>query len=279
MFDYLSPQTLARITTTVILVVVALGLRAVLSAAITRDAETLNENQRRWLAAVQNGSVAVVLLGGLFIWAPQLSTFALSLTAFVVAIVIATKEFLLCIVGSLYRALSRPFEIGDWIEIDGLRGEVLNDGLLATRLQELGEGVHQYDYTGRVLTLPNSLFLTKPVQNKSFRKNFVYHTFEITVTPDHDIPVLLERMLEKSGALTSEFAETAHRYWSMVRRKTRIEIPAPEPSIRIDTNHIANVVLAVTIFCPTGMATRLEHEMKAHALTVIREQRRALSPQ
>lgn len=273
MFDSLpfdiSPQIVRHILTTALIVAIALAVRYLATAAITRNREILGEDQRRGIAAAQNGTVAFVLLAAVFIWAPQLSTFALSLTAFAVAIVIATKEFLLCVVGSLYRAISRPFEIGDWIEIEGLRGEVLNDGLLATRVQELGAGAHKYDYTGRVLSIPNSMLLTHPVQNKLFRKNFVYHSFTITIPPERNIRAIIDALQTEAGALSAEFEETAQRYWSFVRRKTRIELPDPAPSVRIETNHLANVVLTVTMFCPTVQATQVEQKLNEHVFQTV----------
>jgi small-conductance mechanosensitive channel len=68
--------------------------------------------------------VVLLLLGLVLIWAPQLWTFALSLAAVAVEIVVATKEMILCISGSLMRASPRAFSVGDWIEVADVRGEV-----------------------------------------------------------------------------------------------------------------------------------------------------------
>ncbi len=70
---------------------------------------------RRWVATTRNVFLFLLLLGLVLIWAPQLRTFALSLAAVAVALVVATKEMILCVSGSLLRASTRAFSVGDWM--------------------------------------------------------------------------------------------------------------------------------------------------------------------
>lgn len=273
--SFLNDPIAGHVMQSLVVVTVILLLRMAAVAAIERKQETLSENRRRWVSWIQNGSVIFIIFSLLFVWSPELSNFALSLTAFAVALVIATKEFLLCVLGAIYKTFTRPFEIGDWIEIEGARGEVVFDGMLATRLQELGEGVHRYDYTGRELTIPNSKYLIAPIQNKTFRKNYVYHEFSLTL--DHTANIANVKQVLEIGVRScmEPFAETGRRYWSYIRRQTKIAIPAPEPSILIDTNYLAKVIISVTLFCPTKEAARIEQELKEKALAAAYEDAKA----
>lgn len=243
---------------TVILVTVLLTIRFVVSSALSRNVETLSEDRRRWISVVNNTSAVLIGMGVLFIWSPQLTTFALSLTAFAVAMVIATKEFLLCLLGAAYRTATSPFEVGDWVEIDGIRGEVMAEGLLSTIIQELGEDSRSYTYTGRTISLPNALLLTHVAQNESFRKKFVHHTFSITIELGPNplkIKALIESILEETCV---DFAIVAERYWEMVRRKTKVDLPPLEPSVAIETTDQAKLRFSVTVFCPTQEAHNIE---------------------
>lgn len=78
---------------------------------------------------------------------PEIETFALSITAIAVALVIATKELILCVSGALYRASSKAFQIGDWIEIGPHFGEVVDHGIGSTTLQVVSR--HDCAFTGR----------------------------------------------------------------------------------------------------------------------------------
>ncbi len=142
---------------------------------------------RRWTASLRNALIVVAMIGLVMIWAPQLRTFALSLTAFAVASVIAMKELILCISGSALRTLSRAYAVGDYIEIGGRRGEVMDFNLLVTRLRELEGQEGSFHRTGRDIILPHSLLFTLPVRVEGHAGGDVGHAFTMTFEPDANL--------------------------------------------------------------------------------------------
>ncbi len=253
---------------TLLLIAFLLAARVIFIRMLERGADTLSETRRRWISIIQNSSVILVGLGLVFIWSPELSTFALSLTAFAVALVIATKEFLLCMVGAVYRTVARPFEVGDWIELGDMRGEVVAEGILTTRLQELGDDDRRYLYTGRVLTIPNSLLLANTVTNESFRKRFVHHSFAITFEANSNVAGIKQEIIDVIAVKSAAYDSIAARYWEMVRRKVRTDLPSRDPSVSVGTNHLANIIFHVTFFCPTNEALAVEEAVIDAALSL-----------
>lgn len=251
---------------TLALFAVILILRILIIRALRRDQETLTDTRRRWISIVQNLSAILIILGLIFIWSPQLSTFALSLTAFAVAMVIATKEYLLCLIGAAYRTGARPFGLGDWIDVNGVRGEVIAEGMLTTRLQELGEGSQRYEFTGRILTMPNSQLLTNTVRNESYRKRFIQHAFAVTLDPGVDPVAIRETIRKVLAEKTPAFDDVAERYLAMVKRKSLTSLPDREPTVSVETNHLAKVIFSVTVFCPTTEASAIEGAVTEAAL-------------
>ena len=142
---------------------------------------------RRWTASLRNVLILVALIGLVMIWAPQLRTFALSLTAFAVASVIAMKELILCFSGSALRTLSRAYSVGDYIEIGGKRGEVMDFNLLVTRLREFDKQDGSFRRTGREIILPHSLLFTSPVRVEGHAGGRVRHVFAMTFEPDANL--------------------------------------------------------------------------------------------
>ncbi len=261
--EWLGHDALAN---TVILVLILLILRVIIIRTITANHEVLSDTRRRWVSIVQNASILLTGLGLIFIWSPQLSTFALSLTAFAVALVIATKEYLLCMIGAVYRATSRPFTVGDWIEIQGMRGEVITEGILTTKLQELGTGSFRFEYTGRLLTLPNSILLTQTVFNETFRKRYLHHRFTVTIDAGVDPTKILAGILPLISEKSAEADRVADRYWSMVRQRTQAELPSREPRVTLETNNLGKISFVVSVFCATADANDLEAVVTAHVL-------------
>lgn len=142
---------------------------------------------RRWAAGLRNVLIVIAMIGLVMIWAPQLRTFALSLTAFAVASVIAMKELILCISGSALRTLSRAYSVGDYIEIGGKRGEVMDFNLLVTRLREFEGQEGSFHRTGRDIILPHSLLFTLPVRVEGHAGGDVRHVFSMTFEPDANL--------------------------------------------------------------------------------------------
>ena len=103
--------------------------------------------------------ILIVVLFGL--WAGELQNFALSIAAFSVAIVLATREFIQCVIGFFYLISTRPFRIGDWIEVNESVGEVAATDWIKSTLLEVDP--HTYEYTGKTLFIPNRSFTTDRV--------------------------------------------------------------------------------------------------------------------
>jgi len=244
----------------IVLVLVLFAARIILIRFIVGKEASLSDTRRRWISIVQNTSIILGLLGLIFIWSPQLSTFALSLTAFAVATVIATKEYLLCVVGALYRATSNPFTVGDWVEIQGMRGEVIVEGILTTKLQELGTSSSRFEFTGRVLTIPNSVLLTQTVFNESYRKGYLHHSFTVTVEggvdPNEIVSVVKPILLASSEA----DQQIADKYKAMVKRVSRTDLPSLEPKISVSTTTLGKMAFTSTLFCAASNASDIEEK-------------------
>ena len=226
---------------------------------IRRDSGILKTADRRAISVLHHGAVLIILATVLLIWLPQLQRFMLSITAIAVALVVATKELLLCLLGTLMIRTSRAFVIGDWISVQDRFGEVIERNLLSTMVQEVER--HGYTSTGRTVVIPNSLFLSASVANQNFLKRYQFHSFSVTIEPDA-FPFDAEQRLEQRIlSLTAPFAQIARRYNQMLELRTGIDIPDPDPLIEFATNDTAKLVTTMTVFCPTERIVELEKAM------------------
>ena len=248
-----------RLALTVLIVGAALGVRWLAIHRIRRDSGILKAPDRRAISVLHHGAVVIILATVILIWLPQLQHFMLSITAIAVALVVATKELLLCLLGTLLVRSSRAFVIGDWIAVQDRFGEVIERNLLSTMVQEVEP--HGYTYTGRTVVLPNSLFLGASVANQNFLKRYQFHSFRITIEPDAFPFDAEERLVQRIRTLTAPFAEVAKRYNHMLELRTGIDIPDAEPSIEFATNDTAKLVTTMTVFCPTERIGELEKAM------------------
>lgn len=147
-----------KLLLTALILLGVISVRRLVLEHIRGDAALITEKQRKWMSRTKNGVFTVTLLALFMLWQSEISEFALSVTAIAVAIVVASKEIILCFTGSIQRASSRSFRIGDWIEVGSVCGEVIEHNLMATVIQEIDLHHGQYNYTGKTATLPNSMF-------------------------------------------------------------------------------------------------------------------------
>jgi small-conductance mechanosensitive channel len=252
------------------LVLVVLALRFLLIRAIRGRSDILSQEQRRRITAIKSMALFAIAVGLVLIWASQLQTLALSLAAFAVAIVLATKELVLCVSGTLLRASSRAFQVGDWIEVAGLRGEVIDRNVFATTIEEIGCGPCGHEYTGRTVTIPNSLFLTHGVRNDNFLKRYVYHQFSVTVEPVADVAAAKAFLVQRAEAWCAPFMALARRYIARIERKAGVDIPDPEPRVRLTTTDAGRYVFTATVFCPTKEAIAIEQRIIEDFLAFVR---------
>lgn len=248
-----------RLVLTLAVAGTALAVRWLAIRRIRQDSGILKIADRRAISVLHHGSVVIVLATVILVWLPQLQEFMLSITAIAVALVVATKELLLCLLGTLLIRTSRAFVIGDWIAVQDRFGEVIEKNLLSTMVQEVEP--RGYTYTGRTVVLPNSLFLGASVANQNFLKRYQFHAFSITIEPDAFPFDAEERLVGRIRNLTAPFADVARRYNQMLELRTGIDIPDAEPSIEFTTNDTAKIVTTMTVFCPTERIAGLEKAM------------------
>ncbi|MFB1000124.1 MAG: mechanosensitive ion channel family protein, partial [Colwellia sp.] len=195
------------------------------------------------------------------LWSDELQKFAFSIAAFIVAIVLATREFIQCFIGFLYLLSSRPFRIGDWIQVGSHMGEVHSTDWAKLTLLEVNKD--DYLYTGKTLSLPNSLMITSVIKNLNFLKRYAMHHFTIvrdaSVNPFEFIDVLQE----KANLYCDDFKDVAIRYNQLIENRLDINIAGPEPHIQVATSELGDTQVFFTIFCPTESAMEIEQKLTA----------------
>lgn len=217
---------------------------------------------QRWINSVNNASNAFIVIGLIVIWLTELRYAALSIAAFTVALVIATREMIQCLVGSLYLASSKSFVVGDWIKVGHHSGEVVASDWLSTTLLEVDLETQSYGYTGRTLNVPNNQFVGNSFQNLNFMRRYVAHSFAIT-REEEEVNILDVKgyILDKAKHYCEPFEEVASRYNALIEKRLGVSIIGPEPSLRLSTNNLGKNVFSITIFCPTDEAVTIEQKL------------------
>ena len=222
----------AEVIESVLMVAAVLIMRSVLLTMHFRRHPDLNiEDKRRSLVLSRNLTLMLVLLGLAMIWAAQIQTLALSMFAVAAAIVVATKELIMCLSGSILRSVTKQYSVGDYIEVNGLRGRVVDINLLNTLMMQIGPNPLLGQLSGKTLSFPNSLLLSHYVRRDNILGPYVIHTVEIPVPIHLDSDAVIPNLKQVLEPLCAPYVPEISRYLDAVQAEKLFITPAAQPRV------------------------------------------------
>ncbi|MEZ4338041.1 MAG: mechanosensitive ion channel [Sandaracinaceae bacterium] len=252
----LSPIGRQAIASVVVLALVVAGRMLVLRF-VRRNEHLAVAARLRWHSNTRSAAAVLVGLALLFIWGSEVRDLLVSLVVLASAIVLGTKELIMCVSGSIVRATTRSFEVGDRIEVAGLRGDVIDLGVLGTTILEIGPG-HQR--TGRTLVLPNSLLLSNSVGNETFTEDYVLHTFTVPLDKGADWRAAERRLLAIASDACAGHTEAARTQMDAIGARHGLSSFDVDPRVTVHPE-TSGFTLRVRIPTPARERGRLEQEV------------------
>ncbi len=257
----LKPAISQDLLATGVILLVLLALRLAIGRLIRRTKWASEELKLRWRSQTRLMLFVLVCFGFLLIWGKELRTLALSLVAVAAALVIATKELISCFTGSVLRFGARSFSVGDRVEIGGLRGDVIDTGLLATKLLETGPA---HDRTGRLVVVPNSQLLTERVINETFTNDYVLHVFPVPLAEGADWQRAERALLDAAREATARYSATTRTSLARLDERHHLEEPTSsrgEPMILLRVAEHGQVELIARVPTPARDKGSVEQEI------------------
>jgi small-conductance mechanosensitive channel len=196
-------------------VILAILLAAVLLNAMVR--RTLVVADRRRLHQIRVISritlqVASVLAILLIIFGPptQISTMIGLITA---GLTVVMKDFIVAFFGWFTLMGKNGLSVGDWVEIEGVSGKVIEIGLLKTVLLELGNWTETGHPTGRRVAFSNSFAMEGHYFNFSTSGQWLWDELRATLPPTGDPYGTAEQIREIVEHETETDAAEASKDW------------------------------------------------------------------
>ncbi len=191
-----------KIIATVLFAVLAYLLLFLLVRIINRRVKNLKSRH-----TVRKNAIYLVnfflILAIFFIWIQRFSSFTIFVGFLSAGLALALQEVILSVAGWVFIITRQPFEVGDRIEINGVRGDVIDIRLFQTILLEIGNWVDADQSTGRIVTVPNSFLFKYPNFNYNRGFEFIWNEIPLIVTFESDWRRAKE-IIEKHGV---KFAE------------------------------------------------------------------------
>jgi len=175
---------------------------------------TMDRRQLQTLQAVTRVTLQIlaVLFILLVIFGPptQLGTFIGLATA---GLTVALKDFIVGFIGWFVLMGRNGIRLGDWVEINGVTGEVVETGMFHTVLLETGNWTDSGHPTGRRVTFTNSFAIEGHYFNFSTSGQWLWDELQITIPPGRDPFPLVAAIRKIVLEATEESAKQAELEW------------------------------------------------------------------
>lgn len=157
----------------------------------------------------------------------------LALGLLTAGITITLQELILSITGSFFIFLVRVYKPGDRIEINGIKGDVIDIDSIYTTMMEIGEWVSSDNYSGRIVKLSNAFVFKGPVYNYSRDFPFVWDEFNIPIRYGSDVELAKTIIIQLASETLNDFVQESLEEWKQVVGKYYIEDAQVEPTLAI----------------------------------------------
>ncbi len=200
-------------------------------------------------------AIAIILV---FTFATELSsivTFAGLITA---GVAVALQNVIVSIVGYFFLIGKYGIRVGDRVQVAGVKGEVVDIGMVRFHLMELAGGTMDSEPSGRVVAFSNSIVFqsTAGLFKQIPGTSFVWHEIKLTFAPESDYHTVRERVNHAVDAAFTAYQENLERQRrEMQRSLTYVSASALKPKA---TLHFATSGIEVLIRYPVVLQKAAE---------------------
>ena len=179
-------------------------------------------------------AISLVVIYG--IWVDQMGDFSVALGILAAGLAFALQEIIGSFAGWITIITSNPFNIGDRIETGGIKGDVVDIGILRTTVMEIGNWLDGDHNTGRLVTLSNAFIFKEPLFSYSVHLHYIWDEIRIPIPYGSDWQQAMTLM---SNAVTQhpayqELLPKAEGQRLELRKKIAVKITPLDPRIFVN---------------------------------------------
>jgi small-conductance mechanosensitive channel len=191
-----------------------------------RQVETLRSITRMSLRVAAVLIIVIIVLG-----VP--SQFATTIGIVGAGLTVALKDFIVAFFGWLVLMGRNGIRLGDWVEINGVSGEVTELGMFHTVLLETGNWSDSGHPTGRRVTFTNSFAIEGHYFNFSTSGQWLWDQLQVVVPLGRDPYPIVDAITKQVAAVTAESAREAEQEWQRAVPAQRDKVFSGTPGVNV----------------------------------------------
>jgi small-conductance mechanosensitive channel len=194
---------------------------------------TDNASRYRVKKIISLVSYALIILLIVISFTGKVHYFTISIGLISAGVAFTLQEVILSIAGWIAIFSTNIYKPGDRIEMNGVKGDVIDIGIAKTTLMEIGQWVTTDNYTGRIVQISNSYIFKGNIYNYSSDFPFVWDEINLPVKYGSDIALAKELILTEANNLLTSYADFAKEHWEHMVNKYLIEDAVIKPTLTL----------------------------------------------
>ena len=194
-------------------------------------AENLREGALRNVARFVVNLLAALVVLFMSFGVPSQTSTILGLAG--AGLTVALKDFIVAFFGWFILMGRNGIRVGDWVEIRGVGGEVVEIGLLRTVLLETGSWSDAGHPTGRRVAFVNSFAMEGHFFNFTTSGKWMWDDLRVTVPPGQDPYPVLAAVQRLATEQTQAHAAQAEKEWQGAASRYRVQTFSAVPGIQV----------------------------------------------
>jgi small-conductance mechanosensitive channel len=191
-----------------------------------RQVETLRSITRVSLRIVAVLIILLIVMG-------MPSQFATTIGLVGAGLTVALKDFIVAFFGWLVLMGRNGIRLGDWVEINGVSGEVTELGMFHTVLLETGNWSDSGHPTGRRVTFTNSFAIEGHYFNFSTSGQWLWDELQVVVPVGRDPYPIVDAITKQVVEATRESAQQAEQEWQHAVPAQRGKVFSGTPGVNV----------------------------------------------
>ena len=181
---------------------------------------------------------------------------------------VALKDFIVGFIGWFVLMGKNGIRLGDWVEINGVTGEVVEIGPFHTVLLETGNWTDSGHPTGRRVTFTNSFAIEGHYFNFSTTGQWLWDELQLVLPAGQDPYPIVQEIRKRVSEATKDGAKQAEEEWRRAARSREMSSFSVEPAISVKPV-IGGVELAVRYITRANERYQLRAQLYQDAVEML----------
>ena len=233
--NLLFDPTVGRIATIFIgIIVIWIAVKLVQRNVISKLKDTSNRYKTKKFSTFAGYILTITLI--IIVFSNKLGGLTVALGVAGAGIAFALQEVITSFAGWLAIIFGGFYKTGDRVQLGGIKGDVMDIGVLRTTIMEIGQWVDGDLYNGRIVLVANSFVFKEPVFNYSGDFPFLWDEIKLPIQYGSNYDLAKELFFKAAKDIAGDLSAKSQEKWNALQQKFLLENAQTEPIVSLIAN-------------------------------------------